>query len=69
MSYRIIITRIETGIELSTDWKKITDDPESTKQYGYITADIPVTRKIDIYEQEVQNLNLIKVIQAINGLL
>jgi hypothetical protein len=75
MSYRVVVTRIETVERKTKDWLKQYDIPESDMggrrpegQYAYVETVKEVVDKTDIYDQTVNNLDLAAVIKAVNGL-
>ena len=71
--YLITITKKETVIEPVSEWKKTSDEPSidedgkrSKDTYGYVTNEIPVKKESTVYQQLVDNLDLVRVIAAVN---
>ena len=69
--YKISITKVTSERKLDADWVKLWDtrpagvDPDAD-QYGYRKTEREVESSKVIYTQEVDTLDLVAVIQAVN---
>lgn len=74
MSYKIVITKIEKDVPYtSKEWKKLRDeenaDPTGQNElYGYVTTDAVKTVETDVFEQQVEDLDMQKVVAVINNI-
>ena len=68
-AYRIEITEIRRVPQTDVIWRKVTDEP-GRNQYDYVPAAPGATQEHDtkVYEQTVEELDLQKVILAVNGI-
>lgn len=71
--YKITITKKEVVTEAGQEWKKISDKTPRNKlpgdcdgEYGYVDYQRLVEKESTIYSQIVDNLNLVRVIEAVN---
>lgn len=70
VQYQIVITRIETDIPYTRrDWRKVVDEPDEkhSEIYAYVDSDGEKDVETKVYEQLVDNIDMVKVINAING--
>lgn len=67
MKYRIIVNEIGDEQVEREDWKKWTDDPNEEEPYKYVKHTVTQETIRQIYNQEVEKLDLKKVIEAVNA--
>ncbi len=73
--YKIVIEKINIEVVKSKEWRKLIDseayaelrrgDPK-LKQYGYVETEQEEATVLKIFEQLVEDVDLVKVIDAIN---
>jgi len=64
--YRITIHKIEQVEKLEKEWQRLHDDPEKEHQYGYVQAKTDVRVETLLYLQELEDLDLVPIIDAVN---
>jgi hypothetical protein len=70
MSYKIRIERLETEARLERQqWQRLSTDGVGNSQYGYVESPNMLRDEVEtlIYEQTVDELDLVAVINAINS--
>lgn len=71
--YLVQITKIEKNIKKTTAWERLHDksdfDSEKEPQYGYVSTEREITDEIEVYKQQLNEINLVKVIEAVNSCL
>lgn len=70
--YKVIIEEVTVADQKTTTYEKLyeSDHPrvvhDRESQYGYVNSVQTVTNRRQVYTQEVDELNLVAVIQAVN---
>ncbi len=64
--YRIIVEKVEEKLVEEKEYQVINEDENGKNEYGYVT--VPNKKKIttNIYEQTVDNIDIVEVITAVN---
>lgn len=69
--FKITIRKIEEGIRKGTEYQKISDtgnEKDGKSVYGYVPAEVPFRNESEIFECEVEKLEITQVITAIYNL-
>lgn len=69
--YKVTIEKIETKTVIGREYEKIADSGNPHDKgaiYGYVSKEVAQTSKINIFEQTVEELDMTKVIKAVNNL-
>lgn len=68
--YEVFITKVETVERKKRSYEKLRDRLESdvADNYGYVDTVLPQTDRTELLRQTVDQIDLVKVIKAINGI-
>lgn len=78
MKYLIVIKKVDVKTKKVSEWHQLWEDEpfmnlqkknptEDLKQFGYIESEQEVQDITEIYSQEIEKLDLVKVINAVNS--
>lgn len=66
---RVRIEKVETVWRKTRNWNRMTDNPgPEQRQYDYVDAELPVEQTTLLLEQHLEDVDLVAVIKALNGI-
>ncbi len=65
--YKITIEKITNENRIKQQWKKLTDDDKAERQYGYVECEEEVEESEKIYEQLLEDVNIVDVVKVVNS--
>ena len=69
VGYKVEVTRIVEYDRIRSEWEPLTRDGDHKAEYGYAPKrEVRQREEVGIYEQQVDDLDLAKVIASVNGL-
>ena len=64
--FRITVEEVREVEKLEKEWQKLRDGVDSKPEYGYVQTKNMVLEVANVYTQEVEKLDLVAVINAVN---
>jgi len=64
--YKITVNEVNIVEKLEKEWQKLRDNAEGEPEYGYVQTKNMVPEETTIFYQEVSEINLVSIIDAVN---
>lgn len=66
--YKITVNEVNIVEKTEKEWQKLRDNADGKPEYGYVQTKNMVPEETTIFYQEVDSINLVSIIDAVNKL-
>ena len=64
--FRVIVAEVKQVEKLEKEWQKLRGGADGEPEYGYVQTKNMVEEITQVYTQEVDEINLVQIIDAVN---
>jgi len=64
--FRVLVAEVKEVEKLEKEWQKLRDGVDGEPEYGYVQTKNTVEEVNQVYTQEVNEIDLVAVIDAVN---